>query len=97
MPGAADVQGEVFVHDLHAQARQRRLWTPRPQLARALVECGNRVGQAVGAVTRDLWDVHLAHDVVDHVPQGDRRAVTDVVRLAQGRTGGQQTAEQRFV
>ncbi|MNY08128.1 hypothetical protein D3C86_1409660 [compost metagenome] len=97
MPGAADVQGEIFFHHLHAQPRQGRFRAARPQLAHAFVERRNAVGQTVGTVARNLWDFHFAHDVIDHVPQWHRRSVADVVYLAQRRAAGQQTAEQRFI
>src|SRR3990167_6164053 len=38
LPGAADVEGEIFVHHLHAQARQRRLRPPRPHRAEGFIQ-----------------------------------------------------------
>ncbi|MNE05213.1 hypothetical protein D3C80_977690 [compost metagenome] len=44
-----------------------------------------------------MRQLHLAHYIVDHIPQRQRMTVTDVVGLAQRLLIGEQRAQQRLV
>jgi len=62
MPGAADVEGEVLAHDLHAHTRERRFRATRPQQTGAFVHgCGaGRVLRLVESATIELTASALA-------------------------------------
>ena len=58
--GTADIEGKVFSHYRHAKTKQGRLWTPRQQLAKRLVERCGAIGQAIRAMSSDRRHAELA-------------------------------------